>query len=599
MYIRKTKTRVINGIDHFTYRMVESSRDINGKVKQHTLLNLGAHYDLIPESDYLIVAQRVKNIIMGQLSLLPLTGELETEAQRVANLIIKKHAQQLPTNNNSTYPIYEHVDLSTIENTDVRTVGLEHLTYETAKKIFLPQILSECGLSTKEVNSALASIIGRLIAPGSEVSTVNYLRSNSALDEILGTDFSNLHKNKLYQISDLLLKNQKTIESALYKKEQELFAFSEVVTLYDLTNTYFEGETLGNSNGALGRSKEKRSECKLVTLALVLDGSGFPKKSHIFKGNIAEAGTLESMLQTLENNKAIVVMDAGIATEDNINWLNDNNYKYLVISRKRNQSLPDIDGVIVKDTPDHKVTTFLLKTEVESELYCHSESMERRSTLIRQKYIERFENELQKIANGLTKRGGVKKYDKIQQRIGRIKEKYNKISGQFNIDVSGDEKKEKVTKLVWAYQPEKQSKAPGIYCIRTNQTQLNNKEIWDTYRMLNDIEEAFRILKTDLGLRPIYHQTTDRVSGHIFISVLAYHILHTIRHQLKQHGINDSWQTIMSKLNNHYRITNSLQRKENKPIHIRKSMRANVAQLAIYNACNVSSIILTSAITTY
>ncbi len=599
MYIRKTKTRVINGIDHFTYRMVESSRDANGKVKQHTLLNLGAHYDLIPETDYAIVAQRVNNIITGQLSLLPLIDELETEAQRVAALIIKKHAQPLPDNDSKTRPIYEHVNLTTIENSDVKTVGIEHLTYETAKKISLPQILSECGLSAKEVNSALASIIGRLIAPGSEVSTVNYLRNNSALDEILGTDFSNLHKNKLYQISDLLLKNQKTIESALYKKEQELFSFSEVVTLYDLTNTYFEGESLGNSNGALGHSKEKRSDCKLVTLALILDGSGFPKKSHIFKGNIAEAGTLESMLQVLDGKKAMVVMDAGIATEDNINWLNDNHYKYLVISRKRNQSLPDIDGVIVKDTPDHKVTTFLLKSEVESELYCHSESMEKRSTLIQQKYIERFENELQKIANGLTKRGGVKKYDKIQQKIGRIKEKYSKISGQFSIDVSGDEKKEKVTGLIWARQLEKQSKAPGIYCIRTNQTQLNNKEIWDTYRMLNDIEEAFRILKTDLGLRPIYHQTTDRVSGHIFISVLAYHILHTIRHQLKQSGINDSWQTIISKLSNHYRITNSLQRKDNKPIHIRKSMRANPRQLAIYNACNVSSTILTSTITTY
>ena len=425
------------------------------------------------------------------------------------------------------------------------------------------------------------------------------MRNNSALDEILGTDFSNLHKNKLYQISDLLLKNQKLIEAALYKKEQELFAFSEVVTLYDLTNTYFEGESLGNSNGALGHSKEKRSDCKLVTLALVLDGSGFPKKSHIFKGNIAEAGTLESMLEVLGGNEAMVVMDAGIATENNINWLNDNNYKYLVISRKRNQSLPDIDGVVVKDTPDHKVTTFLLKSDAESELYCHSESMEKRSTLIQQKYIERFENELQKIANGLTKRGGIKNYDKIQQKIGRIKEQYSKIAGQYSIEVSGDEKKEKVTGLIWVHQPEKQSKAPGIYCIRTNQTQLNNKEIWDTYRMLNDIEEAFRILKTDLGLRPIYHQTTDRVSGHIFISVLAYHILHTIRHQLKQHGINDSWQTVASKLNNHYRITNSLQRKDNKPIHIRKSMRANPRQLAIYNACNVSSAILTSTITTY
>ena len=599
MYIRKTKTRVINGVDHFTYRMVESRRDANGKVKQHTLLNLGAHYDLVPKSDYSLVAERVDNIIRGQLSLLSLTDELEREAQRVANLIIRKHAQPLHLNDSKTSSIYAHVDLATIENSDVKTIGVEHLAYETAKKILLPQILSECGLSAKEVNSALASIIGRLIAPGSEVSTANYLRNKSALDEILDTDFSNLHKNRLYQISDLLLRNQKTIESGLYKREQELFAFSEIVTLYDLTNTYFEGESLANNNGAFGRSKEKRSDCKLVTLALVLDGSGFPKKSHIFKGNIGEAGTLKSMLQTLSDKKAVIVMDAGIATEDNLKWLNDNDYKYLVISRKRNQLLPDVDGVIVKDTPDHKVTTFLLKSETESELYCHSQSVEKRSNLTLQKYIDRFENELQKIANGLGKRGGVKKYDKIQQRIVRIKEKYSKVAGQFNIDVTSDDKKEKVTQITWAHQTGKQLKAPGVYCIRTNKTALGNKEIWDIYRMLNDIEEAFRTLKTDLGLRPIYHQTTDRVSGHIFISVLAYHILHTIRYQLMQRGINDSWQTIMFKLNNHYRITNSFQLKDNGSVHIRKSMRANPVQLTIYNACNVPSTILNSAVTTY
>ncbi len=599
MYIRKTKTRVINAVDHFTYRMVESRRDASDKVKQHTLLNLGAHYDLIPEADHSILSQRIDNIIMGQLSLLPLNEKLETEAQRIAHLIIKKHAKPISADNKKIDARYEHVDITSIENTDVKTIGVEYLAYEAVKKISLPEILFKCGLSEKEVNGALASIIGRLIAPGSEVSTVNYLRNNSALDEILNTDFSNLHKNRLYKISDLLLKNQGAIEAALYQKEQELFSFSEVVTLYDLTNTYFEGDSLRNDNAALGHSKEKRTDCKLVTLALVLDASGFPKKSHIFKGNISEASTLELMLNALDDKKPIVIMDAGIATEDNINWLNDNDYKYLVISRKRNQSLPDIEGVIVKNTPVHKVTTFLIKKEAESELYCHSEAMERRSNLILQKSIDRFENELQKIANGLCKKGGIKKYDKIQQKIGRIKEKYSKVANQFDINVTGDEKKEKVKSITWTHDPENLSKAPGIYCIRTNQTQLNNKEIWNTYRMLNDIEDAFRTLKTDLGLRPIYHQTTDRISGHILISVLAYHILHTIRYQLMKHSINDNWQTITSKLSTHYRITNSLQRKDNTPIHIRKSTRANPVQLAIYNACNVSSTILKSTIISY
>ena len=247
------------------------------------------------------------------------------------------------------------------------------------------------------------------------------------------------------------------------------------------------------------------------------------------------------MFNALDDKKPIVVMDTGIATEDNINWLNDNDYKYLVISRKRNQLLPDIDGVVVKNTPEHKVTTFLIKKDAESELYCHSEAVERRSNLKLQKFIDPFENELQKTSNGLSKKGGIKKYDKIQQKIERIKEIYSKVVSQLNINVTGYEKKEKVENITWTHHPEKLSKAPGIYCIQTNQTQLNNKEKWNTYRMLNDIEGAFRALKTNLGLHRIYHQTTDRISGHIFISALAYHILHTIRYQLMKHSINDNW----------------------------------------------------------
>ena len=599
MYIRKTKTRSINNTNHFTYRLVESRRDPAGKVKQYTLLNLGAHYGIVEESDLPLLSQRIENIITGQQSLLPLTDNLETEAQRIASLVIKKHAKPLIYEDKKDQSQYREVDIGTIENSDIKTVGSEHLAYETAKKINLIGILSECGLSANEINGAMATIIGRLIAPGSEVSTANYLRNNSALDEILATDFSNLHKNKLYKISDVLIKHQNEIEQKLYSKEKELFALSEIVTLYDLTNTYFEGESNGNDYGAYGHSKEKRKDCKLVTLALVLDASGFPKKSHIFKGNIAEAGTLQSMLEKISNKKAVVVMDAGIATEANITWLNDNDYKYLVISRKRTQSLPDIEGVVVKDDPENKITTFLLKNDQEAELYCHSQGVEKRSGKILEKYVNSFEEELQKIANGLQKKTGTKKYDTILQRIGRIKEKYGMVARQFDIKITADDTKEKVTAISWENTPEKQHKSPGIYCIRTNQIELNNRQIWDTYRMLNDIEEAFRTLKTDLGLRPIFHQTTDRISGHIFISVLAYHILHSVRYQLKLSNINDSWQTIMFKLSTHYRITTSLQQKNAKPIHIRKSTRANPEQLKIYRACNIPSTILQTTITTY
>jgi hypothetical protein len=588
MFIIKTQSSSKNATKYYTHRLVESKRDSMGKVYKQTILNLGSNYAVVEELYWSILTDRVQNILIGQESLLSLEDHIESEAQRIASIIIKRDGQVVDSNKELDSN-YQHVDVTTLRNSDVKTVGAEHLAFETAKKLNIPEILATCGLSKRDVDSAFASIIGRLLSPGSEVSTSQYLKNNSALDEVIGTDFTQMHKERLYKISDILLKHKNVIEDKLYNQEKSLFALKEIVTLYDLTNTYFEGESRANENAAFGRSKEKRTDCPLVTLALVLDGSGFPKKTHIFKGNISEATTLESMLNTLGSKEAIVVMDAGIATEDNIKWLNDNNYKYLVISRKRKQELPDIEGVIVKNEPNNKVTTFLLKNEKESELYCHSESMARRTTIMSEKYIERFTKELQKLSDGLTKKGSIKKYDRINQKIGRLKEKYSKVALQFDIKIIADDKKDKVTKLTWEHQPDKQSKEPGIYCIRTNQTKLNNKEIWDTYRMLNDVEAAFRTLKTDLGLRPIYHQKTDRISGHIFISVLAYHILHAIRYQLLANNITDSWQTIQSKLSTHYRVTTTLKQKDNKTLHIRKSMQANPQQKVIYRACNIVS----------
>ena len=598
MFIIKTQSSSKNATKYYTHRLVESKRDAMGKVYKQTILNLGSNYSVVDEVDWSILTDRIQNILIGQESLLPVEENIELEAQRIASIIIKRDGKAVDSNK-ELESNYQQVDVTTLRNSDVKTVGAEHLAFETAKKLNIPEILADCGLSKRDIDSAFASIIGRLLSPGSEVSTSQYLKNNSALDEVIGADFTQMHKERLYKISDILLKHKNAIEDNLYNQEKSLFVLKEVVTLYDLTNTYFEGESRANENAAFGRSKEKRTDCPLVTLALVLDGSGFPKKTHIFKGNISEATTLESMLNTLSSKEAIVVMDAGIATEDNIKWLNDNNYKYLVISRKRKQELPDIEGVIVKNEPNNKVTTFLLKNEKESELYCHSESMARRTTIMSEKYIERFTKELQKLSDGLAKKGTIKNYDKINQKIGRLKEKYVKVALQFDIKVTADDKKEKATQLTWEHQPNKQPKAPGIYCIRTNQTELNNKEIWDTYRMLNDVEAAFRTLKTDLGLRPIYHQKTDRISGHIFISVLAYHILHAIRYQLLANNITDSWQTIQSKLSTHYRVTTSLKQKDNKTLHIRKSMQANPQQKTIYQACNIVSVKPSTIITSY
>ena len=200
-----------------------------------------------------------------------------------------------------------------------------------------------------------------------------------------------------------------------------------------MTNTYFEGSGKYNTWGAYGKSKEKRSDCPLVTLGLVLDGSGFPKRSKVFKGNVVESSTLAEMIRQLEHqsedvnknvvfkrSKPIIVMDAGIATEKNDSWLRKNNYRYLVVSRKRYREFSE-EASVVKSDKDCTVKAYKKINEEtdEIELYCHSTQREKKEKAINNRFTTRYEDALKKLSAGLHKKGCVKKYDKVVESIGR------------------------------------------------------------------------------------------------------------------------------------------------------------------------------------
>ena len=367
---------------------------------------------------------------------------LEKEAQRIAKLIIAKGSKPLgnkkqPIKNIDTPTDYQTVDVNSLQHQHVRKIGAEHVGFHAAKQLHLEKILLDIGFNQTQVHLALGNIIGRLVHPGSELSTHRYLSEQSALDELLGTDFSNLSLKNFYKITDLLLKHKTKIEAALYRREKDLFNLEETITLYDLTNTYFEGRCLSNPKAQYGRSKEKRNDCCLVALGMVLDASGFPKKSEIFPGNVSEPQTLESMLGSLgDKNNATIVMDAGIATEENLTWLKSKNRKYIVVSRKQNLVMPDNKGaVIVKEDAHNLVQATLIENKKtdELELYCHSTSKEAKTKQMISKFSARFETELQKIKAGLLKKGCAKKHLKVIEKIARLKEKYKKVGKLYEI----------------------------------------------------------------------------------------------------------------------------------------------------------------------
>ncbi len=597
MFIRKTQNQKKRAGGHYyTYRLVESQR--KGKeIRQHTLVNLGVDFDL-PKEQWPILTKRIQEILNGQQHLFKLDCKLEKLASSFAAKIIVKQQNQ---NDNDTKD-YREVDIDSLAMSRPRSVGCEHVILEALRLLELDSKLGELGFTGPQVALAIGTIVGRACHPASERETHRWLQDQSGLGELIGHDFEQVGLYKMYLVSDQLLKKKSAIEKHLYQKEQSLFALQETITLYDLTNTYFEGQCLGNNLAKRGHSKEKRTDCPLVTLGLVLDSSGFPKRSHVYEGNVSEAATLSEMIHDLQqkqdlpehqNQKPTVVMDAGIATEDNIDWLKGHQYPYLVVSRKRHREFDESKSTIVKQDAECtvKVQKVLDEETGETLLYCHSSQREKKERAIGTRFSTRFEDALQYLNDGLSIKRRLKKYDKVIEKIGRLKQQFSKAAKLYTVSVEKDEKSGNANKITWQRKPapDTTDSYPGVYCLRTSQTEWDESTLWKTYTMLTDLEAVFRSLKSELGLRPVHHQIADRVSGHLFITVLAYHLVHVIRCQLKLADIHDNWTTLRNILLPHSRVMVSMQSKNGDTIHVRKSMRPEPQQQKIYSLLGVKS----------
>jgi transposase len=594
MYIRRTaiKSRKDGG-QYYSYRLVESSRTEKG-VRQHTLLNLGVDFSL-PREQWPDLTKRIEAILGGQQSLFEIDSDIERLAQEFASRIVLSHQDV----DDSGSIDYREVDLDTIQLTRPRSVGGEHVTLEALRSLELDKKLGELGFNGPQTAAAIGTIIGRACHPGSELATHAWLQERSGLGELIEYDFNRLSLYGMYQISDQLLGKKAAIECHLYERERSLFALQETITLYDLTNTYFEGQCKGNALAAHGHSKEKRSDCPLITLGLVLDSSGFPRRSHVYEGNVNEPKTLSEMLHDLEKGgtstgqKPTVVMDAGIATEDNITWLQEHHYPYLVVSRKKHREFDEALSVVVKKDDECTVKAQKVFDEETQEtlLYCHSTRREKKDQAIGDRFVNRLEEELQKLNNGLHKKRCLKKYDKVMVKIGRLRQKYSKVSRRYTISVKKHDGSGNATEITWKQQPKPDTTDthPGVYCLRTSQTGWDESTLWKTYTMLTDLEAVFRSLKSELGLRPVHHQIAKRVSGHLFITVLAYHLVHAIRFRLKQTGIHSSWSSIRKILSTQCRMTVSMLCKNGSTVHVRKSNRPETNQQEIFSALGIIS----------
>lgn len=613
MFIRQTKTSTsTTGDAYYTFRLVTSER-IGDKVRQKTVLNLGRSFSL-PKEKWPDLSSRIEEILSKQPRLFTVSKSIEVLAQRYAAILIarrevepeevsqpKQPVQDSPAATagkahavSVAPPDFQRVDINSLELTQPRTVGVEHVGLDALNLLDFNAILEDAGLNRILRISAIGSVIARMAEPGSERASWQWLRDSSALGELLGVDFESMSSMRLYRVSDLLIKNRDKIEKALFSRVKTLFSLPVTVTLYDLTNTYFEGEMAGNSQAARGHSKEKRSDCPIITLGLMLDSSGFIRHSQTFAGNVSEPTTLESMLKGLDAPAgALVIMDRGIATEANIAWLTDNKYRYLVVSRERQRQF-ELESSIPVFTASGQIVhaqKVLSEDGKEARLYCYSEARQEKESAMTTRFCTAFEQGLQKLADGLSSPRCQKKKDKLNQRIGRLQAKSHGVSQHYSINLTTAEGSDQVSTISWERIPVAGSMMtnPGVYCLRTNELTWDESALWKTYIMLTDLESVFRSLKSELGLRPVYHHKEERADGHLFITVLAYQAVQVIRNKLKRKGIYLSWNSVRKILTRQQRVTTSFTQDDGRSLHVRKSTIASPQLQEIYEALGISA----------
>ena len=571
------------------YRLVESYRNIYGNICHRTLHTVGfINYS----TDKLVDIQRILNNRLDRKPIL--FEEADQEVLAIANIYWQEMVakKKIDASNLAFEKTKSMVDVDTLKHKDAREIGAEWMCYQALNQLKIKEKLENIGWDEESVQLALTQIISRAVYPFSENRTSRWIKENSAVCEITGYPMEKITKDKLYKSSLELYKIKDSLEKHLSQKTNELFDLQDKIYLFDLTNTYFEGRKLKSKIAKFGRSKEKRSDCKLVVLAMVVNVEGFIKYSNIFEGNTSDSNSLPMIIdnlraQTSEEKRAVVVIDAGISSEENLKIIKSKGYDYVCVSRSKIKDYTiNSEGTIKHLITKENQFITLQKVEKEKEtdyiLRVKSTGKAAKEGSMKSKFEERFLEEINKINASLTKKHGVKKAEKVNQRIGRTIEKYPTAAKFYNINVITENDLAVIIKCDKKKTSEIDDQELGCYFIKTNLKTEDESSLWTIYNSIREIESTFRCLKTDLDLRPIYHKNDDATMAHLHLGILAYWLVNTIRHQLKQHKINHNWQEIIRITNTQKIITTTGQNKFDEIIYVRRCTEPNENVKQIY-----------------
>ena len=589
MFIRKTVKRH-NGRSYTTYLLVESIRTPQGP-RQRTICSLG---DLSPgpRQKWLGLANRVEAALQGQV---PLDGP----DPLVEGIVDKIRSAEPPLQQDDDI-VAVHADQVSVEK--AREAGPVHVGHQMWRRLGLGEILQHSGLSARARLLSEVMVLNRLVAPCSEHAMPGWIE-RTALSDILSVDLSELSDESLYRNLDRLHPNRQGIESALAEREKSLFNLDDTYYLYDLTSTYFEGQCLLNPKAQRGYSRDQRPDCKQVVVGLVLDRDGFPKAHEVFSGNCQDRTSLDHMLSQLEQRSgrhggATVIVDRGMAYEENLAQIRARGHHYLVASRQSERQawfdeLEDEQGwqeIIRQPSPRNpsqkKSRVWIKRAETAEHLYvlCRSEGRKAKDQAIRLKQEKRLLADLARLQKRIDA-GRLKRPDKIHEALGRLKERYPRVARYWLMSYQEDP-----PKLGWQEDNDKKQRAirlDGAYLLKTDRKDLSAEEAWRLYILLTRVEDAFRDMKSPLSERPIFHHLQHRVETHIFLCVLAYHLLVAVEKSFLDQGIHTSWATLREQLRTHQIVTAVLPTTDGNLLKIRRATTPEPQHRLIYQALGI------------
>jgi transposase len=596
MYIRKA-TRTYKNKTYTNYLLVESHLTPKGP-RQKVVCSLG---DLSPrpKQQWLELTRKLESSLTGQQDLFAApSADAELQA-----LVTKLQSGPRPASlETGEERIAVYPDRVRVEQ--AREAGSVHVGYQFWRRLEVDEILTRAGLSERARQLTCAATLNRLIHPASELAMPDWIRS-TAIPDILDAEFKELAEDALYRNLDRLHGCRVEIETALAEREKNLFSLDQTVFLYDLTSTYFEGRALANPKAKRGYSRDMRPDCKQVVVGLAVNRDGFPLAHEVLAGNRHDSTTVDEMLDALDQRVGLrpeqtVVVDRGMSGEENLDLIRRRGLHYLVAAQQGERAdwmeeFEEHEGFVeVKREPSPR-NPFQRKSEIEVKMLCRegvthvlcvSSERKEKDRAIRQAHEQRLLVDLEKLKRRVEKgKGKGTKPEEVLQSIGRLKERYPRVARYYQMNYDAQAKR--FTCEVDRVKREKAEKLDGSYPLKTDRADLRAEEVWRIYILLTRAEAAFRALKSPLAERPINHQKQGRVEAHIFLCVLAYHLLVSIEKTLLDQDVHTSWASVREALKTHQVVTVVLPTDDGMELHLRRGSTPEQAHRELYGKLGV------------